>query len=198
MTITKKAATEISKLINNIFDSVREKINLESDEEAEKEDESESESESAEPQPRKYIRAIRGQPPQTQVVKQTKKVVKSEDSEDEPLKVAQKLKIGSKRPFPEHLNSASSQPNRKMKKLTAEGASVNIAVDGTKKAKATKAQVLKIGKWNPDTVLVGVHEETERYGTTDNLIHNCCLRCNCRNLVRAVETNNQRLLKACL
>ncbi len=84
-----------------------------------------------------------------------------------------------------------------MKKLTTEGASVNIAVEGTKK-KVEKAQKLKIGKWNPDTVLVGMHEEIERFGTTDDVISKCCLKCNCRNLVRAVETNNHQLFEACL
>jgi hypothetical protein len=107
-----------------------------------------------------------------------------------------KIKVGVKRAFPKHL-AASSQPDRKVKKLTADGGSVSVAVKGPSK-KVVKAQVLKIGKWNPDTVLVGVHEEFERCGTSDNLINKCCLRCNCRNLIRAVETNNPRLFKACL
>lgn len=65
-TITKKAAVEISKLIRNIFDSVRDKINQESDEEAEK-DESEYKSESEEVvvPVKRYVRAIRNQPPKT-------------------------------------------------------------------------------------------------------------------------------------
>jgi hypothetical protein len=66
ITITKKAAAEISKIIVNIFDSVREKINHESDEEAEKcESEPESESEEVVVPVKKYVRAIRNKPPQT-------------------------------------------------------------------------------------------------------------------------------------
>ncbi len=69
---------------------------MESDEEAEKENASESDSESAEPQPRKYIRAIRGQPPKTQVGKQSKKIVKplENENDDKPAQVAAKLKVG--------------------------------------------------------------------------------------------------------
>ncbi len=69
---------------------------MESDEEAEKENASEPESEAADPQPRKYIRAIRGQPPKTPVGKQSKKMVKSLENEndDKPAQVAAKLKVG--------------------------------------------------------------------------------------------------------
>lgn len=56
----------------------------------------------------------------------------------------------------------------------------------------------KVGKWNPDTVIVDPKQEVERNGQSDNMIHKCCVRCNCRNLVRAVETNNIKLLKNCL
>jgi hypothetical protein len=60
------------------------------------------------------------------------------------------------------------------------------------------ALAFKIGKWNPDTVIVKLEEEIERNDLSDSPIYKCCIRCNSRNVIRAVETNNIRLLRAVL
>ena len=44
-------------------------------------------------------------------------------------------------------------------------------------------------------MLVAQEEEKERYSTHNDIIESCCLRCNNRNLIRAVETENVALLK---
>ena len=54
--------------------------------------------------------------------------------------------------------------------------------------------VLKIGKWNPNTKLV--ESEIEKSGKDAIPIYNCCLSCNVRNVYRAISTKNAPLLKA--
>jgi len=73
-------------------------------------------------------------------------------------------------------------------------------VAGSKPARkpAKKPVVFKIGKWNPDTVLMKREEEIEHFDLSDSPIYRCCVRCNCRNIIRAVETDNIRLLRASL
>ena len=53
-------------------------------------------------------------------------------------------------------------------------------------------EVFKIGKWTPATVLV--EEEVEKLSKDHNPIYKCCLRCNSRNVYRAIETKNPELL----
>lgn len=55
-----------------------------------------------------------------------------------------------------------SQPtNRKVKKLTDSGASQNVEVPASKPVKKVvkPPSVFKVGKWNPDTVLIKPEEE---------------------------------------
>jgi len=94
-----------------------------------------------------------------------------------------------------------SQPtNRKVKKLNDVGGSESFEKPANKTAKkpAKLPIVFKLGKWNPDTVLVKQEEELEKSSHKDTLLNNCCTRCNNRNVVRAVLTNNLTLLKTCM
>lgn len=94
-----------------------------------------------------------------------------------------------------------SQPtNRKVKKLNDVGGSESVEKPSKKAANkpAKLPTVFKLGKWNPDTVLVKPEEELEKSSQKDTLLNNCCTRCNSRNVVRAVLTNNLTLLKTCM
>jgi hypothetical protein len=120
--LTKKASMEVTKLLDNIFDSVKEKLNDESDEEAEKQSEdNDSESSAEEKGPtlskRTFVRGKR-QLNQTQVNKSAptkipkKKVAKkdiSESENDDEFDGALSIKnqIGKKRPFPANLENMS-------------------------------------------------------------------------------------------
>lgn len=55
--------------------------------------------------------------------------------------------------------------------------------------------MFKVGKWNPDTIVLKPEQEIERFDKKDTPIYNCCIRCNNRNVIRAVETNNIKLLR---
>lgn len=48
-----------------------------------------------------------------------------------------------------------------------------------------RPNVFKLGKWNPDTVLVSEEEELELRSPSNNLLNPCCTRCNGRNVIRA-------------
>jgi len=83
-----------------------------------------------------------------------------------------------------------------VKKLV-DGSEVSIETKVVKQKKPTKKPVVfKAGKWNPDTVLLSKNDELQRYGTSDSPIYDCCLRCNNRNVIRAIETNNIRLFRS--
>ena len=53
--------------------------------------------------------------------------------------------------------------------------------------------VFKAGKWNPDTELVD--SEVEKSGKSKMPDYFCCKVCNMRNLHRAVNNNDYRLLR---
>ena len=55
--------------------------------------------------------------------------------------------------------------------------------------------VFKKGKWNPETEILESKHEIERCSLSKEPIYNCCVRCNTRNLIRAVETKNYGLFK---
>jgi len=55
--------------------------------------------------------------------------------------------------------------------------------------------VFKKGKWNPNTEILERKHEIERCSPSNEPIYNCCVRCNTRNLIRAVETKNYELFK---
>ena len=90
-----------------------------------------------------------------------------------------------------------TQPaGRKVKKLEG-GAEENVIVPGEKIKKTAKMPVVfKKGKWNPDTQVLEKKDEIERCGPSNQPIYNCCVRCNTRNLIRAVETKNYGLFKS--
>jgi hypothetical protein len=54
--------------------------------------------------------------------------------------------------------------------------------------------VFKLGKWNPETVLVERDDVYEDPSTEADM--NCCHNCNARNILRAVVTNQPQLLKS--
>jgi hypothetical protein len=54
--------------------------------------------------------------------------------------------------------------------------------------------VFKLGKWNPETILLERDDVYEDPSTEADM--NCCHRCNARHIYRAVATNQPKLLKA--
>jgi hypothetical protein len=52
----------------------------------------------------------------------------------------------------------------------------------------------KKGKWNPDVELVKLDIYKEH--PQDQPFLECCIRCNNRNIIRAANTNNEKLMKA--
>lgn len=68
------------------------------------------------------------------------------------------------------------------------------------KPKAKKAPkkptVFKKGRWNPDIELVKIDKFFE--SEDDEPFLNCCIRCNNKNVIRAAETGNEKLLKKCI
>lgn len=220
LTLSKAEEVGVAKLLDNIYDSVRDKINAEIDAEndanadgpSEKDSDSASEEEVLPKKP--LVKAKRQIPAASQAVnksapartaaKKARVKIATEDSNEseaeEPEEV--KGKVGKKRAFPSAL--AASQPNpRKVRKLADSSSMIEPASDESakpkpKKAAAKKPAVFKLGKWNPDTVVLEPEQEIEWCGTSDQPMLKCCIRCNARNVIRAVQTNNMRLLKACI
>lgn len=56
--------------------------------------------------------------------------------------------------------------------------------------------VFKKGKWNPDIQVLKVEKYLE--AESDEPFFDCCIRCNNKNVIRAAETNNKKLLKKCI
>ena len=54
----------------------------------------------------------------------------------------------------------------------------------------------KKGVWNPDVEPVDFDQQKE--GKSKDLVKGCCIRCNNRNVHRAVLTDNGELLKKCV
>ena len=63
------------------------------------------------------------------------------------------------------------------------------------KKPAKKPKEFKAGKWNPETELLTKEHEVEHFGDSESPIYTCCLRCNNRNLIRAIENENLRLFR---
>ena len=220
LSLSKAEEIGVAKLLNNIYDTVRDKINAEIDAEndANADGPSQQDSDSASEEEvlpkRSLVKAKRQIPAASQAAnrsaparaaaqKKRAKIVDedSDESQDEdPVEV--KGKVGKKRAFPAAL--AASQPNpQKVRKLADSSSKVEPpSEDPPSKPKAKKAAkkpaVFKLGKWNPDTVVLEPEQEIERCGTSDQPMLKCCIRCNARNVIRAVQTNNMRLLKACI
>ena len=106
--------------------------------------------------------------------------------------------IGKKRLHP--LNESQSVPPNRRAKKQADG-SEKIIVEPAKPPSKSVAKVVakpvifKLGKWNPDTVLV--NEEKEKYGKTSEPDYGTGHRNNARNVIRAVNTDNLALLRKC-
>jgi hypothetical protein len=54
----------------------------------------------------------------------------------------------------------------------------------------------KKGKWNPSIELTDV--DRIRESKSNDLIFECCIRCNNKNVIRAALTENKTLMKKCL
>ena len=74
---------------------------------------------------------------------------------------------------------------------------------GAGKAKAEKVPKKKVirrptefkkGRWNPDIQLVEIDKYKE--SPSNDLFLDCCIRCNNKNIIRAANTNNEKLMKA--
>lgn len=176
--IGKAEEVEVKKLLSNIYDSVKDKINAAIDAEVSADaDGPDSGSDSAESEKvvekRPLVKAKRQILAATQAVNKSAPAKKAttkrraakkdesdeEGSESEADLVEVQKKVGKKRTLPTQL--ASSQPNaRKVRKL-ADSSSKNEAAAAdsdytskpVKKA-AKKPAVFKLGKWNPDSVLL--------------------------------------------
>ena len=153
---------------------------------------------------RTIVRAKRGVT-HTQIAKKVPVTKSKEDSEDEMVidtkpKKAKKsileVKVGQKRKTaPEPIESLTQPAGRRVKKL-ADGKEQAIPQAPVVVKKVVKKPVVfKLGKWNPDTVLLDESEEIERHSNAKTPIFNCCISCNARNVIRAVETNNADLFK---
>ena len=63
-----------------------------------------------------------------------------------------------------------------------------------KKAKAPKRPTeFKKGRWNPDVELIEVEKYKE--SPENELYLECCIRCNNKNIIRAVHAESEKLLK---
>ncbi len=82
-----------------------------------------------------------------------------------------------------------------MKKLSDGSEEQTIKVSAKPKKAPKKPVEFKAGKWNPETELLTKEHEIEHYGTSESAIFTCCLRCNNRNVIRAIENNNLRLFR---
>lgn len=56
-----------------------------------------------------------------------------------------------------------------------------------------KPTEFKVGRWNPNTEIV--EKEIEKLDDSDDVQFKCCLKCNARNVMRAILTNNKFLLR---
>ncbi len=66
-----------------------------------------------------------------------------------------------------------------------------------KAKKVTKRPtVFKKGVWNPDVELVKIDRYLEAEDNQPFL--DCCIRCNNKNVIRAANINNEKLLKKCI
>lgn len=63
-----------------------------------------------------------------------------------------------------------------------------------KKPKTPKRpKEFKKGRWNPDVEILEVEKYRE---SKDNQLYlDCCIRCNNKNIIRAVHADNEKLLK---
>ena len=117
--------------------------------------------------------------------------------------------IGKKRQPPQKLAEVQPSPKAKKAKKVAEDKRVKVEVKTEVKSEKDsnyrpssqppakkppkKPTEFKVGKWNPNTEIV--ETEVEKLDDSDNVQFNCCLKCNARNVIRAVFTRNKFLLR---
>jgi hypothetical protein len=165
-------------------------------------------------QPRKIVRVARKivpEPVKTQPPKKTRaatlppvKVEVKAESQPEEL-------IGKKRREPpQKIQAIQPSPKGKKAKKVSVDVRKDIKVEVIKteseyrsssqpakpKKLPKKPTEFKVGKWNPNTEIV--EKEFEKLDDNDDVQFKCCLKCNSRNVMRAVFTNNKFLLRRCL
>jgi len=85
---------------------------------------------------------------------------------------------------------------RKVRKLSDGSEQLIVKVTNKPKKLPKKPTVFKAGKWNPETELLTKEDEIEHFGSSKSAIFTCCLRCNNRNVIRAIENDDVNLLRA--
>jgi hypothetical protein len=86
--------------------------------------------------------------------------------------------------------------SRQVKKLSDGSEEQSVKVSAKPKKAPKKPVEFKAGKWNPDTELLTKQHEIEHFGPSESPIYTCCLRCNNRNVIRAIENDNLRLFRS--
>ena len=102
--------------------------------------------------------------------------------------------LGSKRKHPASGPFKEEAVASKRVKRNADGTESVSEKTKTKPKKVVKKPTeFKAGKWNPETELVT--EELEKCGDNKSPVYECCIICNNRNVHRAVNIRNPKLLK---
>ncbi len=114
----------------------------------------------------------------------------SDDSEEE--KVSSGPQIGKKRKNPA-TSSSNDMPTKRIKRNANGSEEVKVTKKQPVKKVAAKPTEFKAGKWNPSTVLL--EEDIELCGKMEEPDFDCCKLCNLKNLHRAVDSNNAKLLE---
>jgi len=82
-----------------------------------------------------------------------------------------------------------------VKKLSDGSEEQTVKITAKPKKAPKKPVAFKAGKWNPDTELLTKDHEIEHFGDSLSPIYTCCLRCNNRNVIRAIENENLPLFR---
>ena len=168
------------------------KEDIEEEDENEEEDGNEEEEE-AEPEPEKT--KTKGRPKGSGKKAQDKEEIDVEDEEEKPKgKGRAKSAAKGKKKEDEEDDEEAEDGKKGVKKKRS--ASAKDDKDGKKKKEKKKPTVYKKGKWNPDVELIEVDDTLE---SKDNQpIDYGSYQHNSRNLIRAVNTKNHKLLENCL
>ena len=135
--------------------------------------------------------------------KKSSKKTKAAGNEEMDEEVQIDTVIGKKRlrPLNESQAPSKSQPPNRRKKKQEDGTEKIIvepakpASKSTAKKVSSKPPVFKLGKFNPDTVIV--ENEIEKLGTSNEPDYGTGHRNNTRNVIRAINTDNLALLRKC-
>ena len=120
-----------------------------------------------------------------------------DESEDEGVKSLAQPMFGKKRKHPATGPFKDTPLASKRVKRNSDGSETVKTSDEPKapkkKAASKKPPVFKAGKENPSTVIV--ENEIEKHGKFAEPEFSCCNLCNLKNLHRAVNTNDHKLLE---